>query len=64
MMAVGKERLYFLPDVVLVVESGNVGAVAYHRLSVQWQDSHFIESDGVPSDARIASARIGSILLD
>jgi len=63
-MAVDKERLYFLPDVVLVVESGNVGAVAYDQLSVQWQDSRFIKSDGVPSDARIASARIASILLD
>jgi len=53
MMAVGKERLYFLPDVVLVVESGNVGAVAYDQLKVQWQDSRFIEESGVPRDARI-----------
>lgn len=50
-MKVGKETLYWLPDVVLVVESGKVGAIAYDMLEIQWQDSRFIEEDAVPRDA-------------
>ncbi|WP_293991125.1 hypothetical protein [Sphingomonas sp.] len=52
-MQVGKETLYFLPDLTLVVENGRVGAVAYDALRVTWQDSRFIEEDSVPSDAQI-----------
>lgn len=52
-MKVGKETLYWLPDVVLVVESGKVGAVAYDMLEILWQDSRFIEEDAVPRDATI-----------
>lgn len=52
-MKVGKETLYFLPDLLLVVESGKVGAVAYDALDVQWQDSRFIEEDAVPTDASV-----------
>ena len=50
---VGKETLYFLPDVVLVVESTKVGAVAYDKLSIQVQDSSFIEDGTVPADAQV-----------
>jgi hypothetical protein len=53
MMAVGKETLYFLPDILLVVESGKVGAVAYDMLSIQSQDSPFIEDGPVPRDTPI-----------
>jgi hypothetical protein len=52
-MKVGKETLYWLPDVLLVVESGKIGAVAYDMLEVQWQDSRFIEEEAVPSDAQV-----------
>lgn len=52
-MKVGKETLYWLPDVVLVVESGKVGAVAYDMLDIQWQDSRFIEEEAVPRDAQV-----------
>lgn len=52
-MQVGKETLYWLPDVILVVESGKVGAVAYDRLHIQWQDSRFIEEGSVPADAEV-----------
>jgi hypothetical protein len=52
-MKVGKETLYWLPDVILVVESGKVGAVAYDMLEVQCQDSRFIEEEAVPRDAQI-----------
>ncbi len=52
-MKVGKETLYWLPDVVLVVESGKVGAVAYDQLEILWQDSRFIEEEVVPRDALV-----------
>ena len=52
-MKVGKETLYWLPDVVLVVESGKVGAVAYDMLEMNWQDSRFIEEEAVPHDAQV-----------
>jgi hypothetical protein len=52
-MKVGKETLYWLPDVLLVVENGKVGAVAYDMLEIQWQDSRFIEESAVPRDAVI-----------
>lgn len=52
-MKVGKETLYWLPDVILVVESGKIGAVAYDMLEIQWQDSRFIEEETVPRDAMI-----------
>jgi hypothetical protein len=49
----GKETLYFLPDFLLVVHDQKVGAVAYDRLSIRWQDSNFIEEGTVPSDTEI-----------
>jgi hypothetical protein len=49
----GKETLYFLPDFLLVVESEKVGAVAYDNLSIEWQDSNFIENEAVPADTQI-----------
>lgn len=52
-MRVGKETLYWLPDVVLVVESDKVGAVSYDMLQVKWQDSRFIEEQELPSDAQV-----------
>ncbi len=52
-MQVGKENLFFLPDLALVVENGKVGAVAYDTLHVTWQDSRFIEEDAVPRDAQV-----------
>ncbi len=52
-MKVGKETLLFLPDVVLVVEKLKVGAVAYDALSINWQDSIFIEDGTVPDDAEV-----------
>lgn len=52
-MKVGKETLYWLPDVVLVVESSKVGAVAYDQLEILWQDSRFIEEESVPPDALV-----------
>ena len=52
-MKVGKETIYFLPDVALVVEGNKVGAVAYDALDIRFQDSNFIETNTVPGDARV-----------
>jgi hypothetical protein len=52
-IAVGRQTLYFLPDRLLVFDSGSVGAIAYSALSVQQQRVRFIEEDAVPADSRI-----------
>ncbi len=50
---VGKQTLYFLPDVVLVVEPNAVGAVSYSKLAVESSQTRFIEEEGVPQDAKV-----------
>jgi len=50
---VGRQVIYFLPDVALIDDGRSVGAVAYAKLSVTWQDSNFIEDGVVPRDAQV-----------
>lgn len=50
---VGKETIYFLPDVALVVENEKIGAVAYDNLDIRWEDSNFIEDGAVPPDTTV-----------
>jgi hypothetical protein len=50
---VGRQVMFFMPDIVLVQDGSRVGAVSYADLNVRWQDSRFIETERVPSDARI-----------
>ena len=50
---VGRQVIYFLPDVALVEDGATMGAIAYSQLSVTWQDSNFIESGIVPADAEV-----------
>lgn len=50
---VGKQTLYFLPDLVLVFEPNAVGAVSYSNLSVQTARTRFIEEESVPRDAEV-----------
>lgn len=52
-LSVGKQIMFFLPDVVLVQDGGKVGAVSYADLKIRWQDSRFIEDERVPSDATV-----------
>lgn len=49
----GWQRLYFMPDRLLVEQSGTFGAVEYADLIVQDEITRFIESDNVPGDTRI-----------
>lgn len=53
MVAVGKQTIYFFPDVVLVFDGRKFGAVEYCNLSLRWEPSRFIEEGRVPSDATI-----------
>lgn len=50
---VGRQILFFMPDIVLVQDGTRVGAVNYTDLNLRWQDSRFIEAESVPSDASI-----------
>lgn len=50
---VGKQILYFFPDVMLIEEAGEIGAVGYNDLNLTSQDSNFIEEIKVPKDAQI-----------
>lgn len=50
---VGKQTVYFFPDVLFIVDGRRVGAVGYDELVLRRQESAFIEEGAVPSDARI-----------
>jgi len=47
---VGKQKLYFFPDRVLLVEKRKVGAVSYKNLIVECTNYRFIEEGAVPKD--------------
>jgi hypothetical protein len=49
----GKTTLAFYPDRVLAFQGVAVGGVAYQRLQAVSVGTRFIESEGVPSDARV-----------
>ncbi|MEQ1950767.1 SH3 domain-containing protein [Mesorhizobium sp. CN2-181] len=50
---VGRQVMFFMPDIVLMQDGSRVGAVKYADLNVRWQDSRFIETEGVPGDATV-----------
>ncbi len=50
---VGRQKLYFFPDVILVEDKNKFGAVPYKELMISVFDSNFIEENSVPSDAVI-----------
>jgi uncharacterized protein len=47
----GRQSLYFLPDIVLVMQGSHVGALTYEQFEIGWNTTVFIEEDGVPSDS-------------
>jgi hypothetical protein len=49
----GRQNIYFFPDVVLVIEGNRAGAVSYDQLVILWNNTVFIEDDGVPSDTQV-----------
>lgn len=55
-MQAGNSHLYFLPDRVLVFDSGHYTDIGYSHLNVDTYDQQFIETGAVPSDGQ----RIGT----
>lgn len=53
MVNTGSQRLYFLPDRILVYEGNEVGAVQYGSLTFTVEPSTFVESETVPADTEI-----------
>ena len=52
-IGVGRQTLHFFPDRILVYDQNGVGAVGYQELRVNVGTTRFIESDSVPSDAKV-----------
>lgn len=48
-----KEKLYFLPDKILIIKGRKIGAISYDELQFGVEYIDFIESNSVPKDAEI-----------
>lgn len=48
-----KQKVYFLPDKVLVVSKMNVGAISYSDVDMGFGTTRFVETDPVPKDAKV-----------
>jgi hypothetical protein len=49
----GKQKIYLFPERVLVFDSKNVGAISYSDLNFDIFESRFVETERVPSDAKV-----------
>jgi len=49
----GKQSVYFLPDLVLIMEGGKIGGITYNDFIVNWQTTIFVETESVPQDANV-----------
>lgn len=49
----GKETLMFLPDKLFIIQGTRIGALNYEDITITVKGTRFIESESVPSDARI-----------
>lgn len=48
-----RQKVYFLPDKILVVSTMKVGAIDYSDIQMHLDTIQFIETDSVPKDANI-----------
>jgi hypothetical protein len=53
MVNTGPQRLYFLPDRILVYEGNQIGAVQYSSLTFNVAPTTFVESESVPYDSEV-----------
>ena len=53
LVLVGRQVLAFMPDRLLVFDSGAVGAVRYSDLALDVAESQFVEDEAVPPDATV-----------
>ena len=51
-----KEKLYFLPDALFIVQGNNIGAVKYDDLTFETSGTRFVEDLTVPKDAKIVGS--------
>lgn len=49
----GQQRLFFLPDRLLVYDSRGVGAISYEDVRLNATQTRFVEAEGIPGDARV-----------
>ena len=52
-LVAGRDTLYFLPDLILVNQSGAFGSISYESLEAAWSSTRFIENESVPSDSQV-----------
>ena len=52
-VVLGKEKLIFLPDKILIFKDSNVGVINYNSLSIDFSTTNFIEDGIVPNDTEI-----------
>ena len=52
---VGRQIIFFFPDVALIQDGDRFGAVGYADLRLACQHSNFVEEERVPKDAQIVS---------
>lgn len=50
---VGKQKLYFFPDKILIIEGKKVGALSYKNLGVSVTNGNFIETEMKPWDGTV-----------
>jgi hypothetical protein len=48
-----KQKVYFLPDKLLIISHTNVGALNYSDVNMNFGTTYFVETDAVPKDAHI-----------
>lgn len=48
-----KQKVYFMPDKVLIISKMNVGAISYSDVNMGFGTTRFVETCSVPSDAKI-----------
>lgn len=52
----GNETLVFLPDKLFIIQNGMAGALNYADIQTSTHTTRFIESENVPSDARVVGS--------
>ena len=52
-LPVGRQTLYFMPDMVLIDDRNEIGAVSYQNLGINERVVQVIEHDDVPADAEV-----------
>jgi hypothetical protein len=53
----GRKKLYFFPDFLLVADGAKVAGVSYSELQIKVQTSNFVEDGRVPTDSRVVGRR-------